>query len=78
MAEEVTMWRASDGSIHDTPELAEEQDLRLEMIEYFDDHKLYGRYEGCDIGGEQIVEFIDEHKEILTKYLTIRWKEITQ
>lgn len=78
MSVEITMWQANDGSIHKTQEDAEKQDLRLECITYFDNDPLLGPYEGCTISGNKFMDYIDEHREILTRYLTIKWKEITQ
>ena len=78
MAEEIKMWKASDGSVHKSLEEAEERDCRLQCISYFDNNPLLGPYEGCKTSGSEFMDYVDEHHEILTKYLTIKWKEITQ
>ena len=63
------MWKTKDGQIFETENLAVKHEKRLNIIEYFDEHRLYGRYEGCDYGGEDIVGFIDEHINAIRFYI---------
>ena len=59
----VTKFEANDGTIFDTEKAALAHDRLNDLGEWYDDHKLYGMYEGCRIEWEDFLEWCQQHKE---------------
>lgn len=72
MAEEIRMWKSNDGSLHDSKVKAENHDYRIACVAYFDSDPLFGPYEGCTVGGNKFMDYVDEHREMLIKYLNVK------
>ena len=67
----VEMYEANDGSIHYTEKEAKNRDKLLELEEWYEENKLFGRFDGCKIEWEDLIEWISENKEIVQELLFI-------
>lgn len=65
----VRKYEAKDGSLFDKKENALARDRLLELEEWYEGNKLYGRYEGCRIEWEDFIEWLKVNKEEIKRII---------
>ena len=64
MANKVEVWRTYDGTLFDSEDLANVYEQKLDFINYFNDHPIYGGAAGCRIDGEDVIAWMEENPRI--------------
>lgn len=64
MVTKVEVWRTYDGTAFDNEDLAIAYEKKLDFINYFNDHPIYGHSAGCRIDGEEVVAWMEENPRV--------------
>lgn len=65
-------YQTSDGTIFDTYEKAFKHENEEGFHQWYDDHELFGLYEGSKIDSDQMFKWITENEDFLYSFLNSR------
>ena len=65
------MFETADGCIFESILEAVKHEKRLSLIDWYEDNKLYGNYEGCKIEWEDLIEWITTNKKEVIDILKV-------
>lgn len=67
----ITAYQTDDGQIFSNVTDATNHQNMLEFEQWYNNNKLYGRYEGSTIEFEEFIQWFKEHKEWLNQFFPL-------
>ena len=70
MSEQVTMWKAEDGKLFESEDLADLYNVKAELIGYVDNYPIHVPIEGMNVYGPEFQSWLDDNPRIFIKLLS--------